>query len=238
MNEQNTSEYGYEINPVYSQTRHVEIDSELLFKNRIVSLFNGDAVADQMKIMDTQVIESLNEKKGNSIIITSPGSGEGKTLTAINLAISLSQKVDRTVLLVDADLRKPSIHKYLGIQAEKGLSDYLLGEAKIPDLLVNPGIAKLVLLPGGRPMPNSTVLLGSPRMKMLVDELKLKYSERIIIFDTPSLLNSADTLVFSSLADGIIMVVEAEKTPKGDIEKALSLLKDKSLIGTVLNKAM
>ena len=97
MNETNTSEYGYEINPVYSQTRHVKINRETLWSNRVVSLFNGNAVSDQLKIMDTQVLDSLTEKKGNSLIITSPGTGEGKTLTSINLAISLSQKVDRTV---------------------------------------------------------------------------------------------------------------------------------------------
>ncbi|MGD9160005.1 MAG: polysaccharide biosynthesis tyrosine autokinase [Desulfobacteraceae bacterium] len=237
MNETNTSEYGYEINPVYSRTRQESIDEETLRKNRIVSLFDGDIVSDQLKIIDTQVLNSLGEKNGNSIIVTSPGQGEGKTLTSINLAISLSQKIDRTVLLVDTDLRKPTIHNYMGIQTKKGLSDYLLGEAGIPDLLINPGIAKLVFLPGGRPISNSTVLLGSPKMKMLVDELKSKYPERIIIFDTPALLTSADTLVFSSLVDGILLVVEAEKTPKKDIEKAVSLLKDKPLIGTVFNKA-
>ena len=237
MNELNTNEYGQEINPVYTRTRKETVSRETLKKNRIVSLFYGDAIADQLKIMDTQVLESLNGKNGNSLIITSPGTGEGKTLTSINLAISLSQKIDRTVLLVDTDLRNPAVHKYMGIEAQKGLSDYLLGEAKIPELLINPGIAKLVLLPGGRPMSNSTVLLGSPKMKMLVDELKSKYPERIIIFDTPALLTSADTLVFSSLVDGILLVAEAEKTSKGDIEKAVSLLKDKPLIGTVFNKA-
>ena len=236
MNEANTSKYGYEINPVYSQTRQQSIDAETLKKNRIVSLMDGDIVSDQLKIMDTQVLNILNERKGNSLIITSPGAGEGKTFTAINLAISLSQKIDRTVLLVDADIRNPSVHKYMGIQAEKGLSDYLLGEADIPDLLINPGIAKLVLFPGGRPMSNSTVLLGAPRMKMLVDELKAKYPERIIIFDTPSLLTSADTLVFCPFVDSILLVVEAEKTSTADMKQAVSLLKDRPLIGTVYNK--
>ena len=135
-------------------------------------------------------------------------------------------------------MRKPTIHKYLGIQEEqKGLSDYLMGEARIPELLINPEIDKLVLLPGGRSVSNSTVLLGSPRMKMLVDELKSKYPERIIIFDTPPLLTSADTLVFCPFVDGILLVVEAEKTSAGDIKKAMSLLKDRNIIGTVFNNA-
>jgi non-specific protein-tyrosine kinase len=238
MNEKNKQEYGYAINPVYSQTRQEIIDLEALRKNRIVSLTDGDVISDQLKILDTQVINILQEKKGNSIIITSPGRGDGKTLTSINLAISLSQKIDKTVLLVDADLRNPSIHKYLGIETEKGLSNYIQGEAGIPELMINPGIAKLVVLPGGRPAANSTVLLGSPRMKMLIDEMKARYNERIIIFDTPSLLDSADALVFSSLVDGILLVIEAEKSSKRDIVKSITLLNDKPLIGTVYNKAM
>ncbi|MBN1905189.1 MAG: polysaccharide biosynthesis tyrosine autokinase [Deltaproteobacteria bacterium] len=238
MNEKNKQEYGYAINPVYSQTRKESIDLEALRKHRIVSLTDGDVISDQLKILDTQVINILQEKKGNSIIITSPGKGDGKTLTSINLAISLSQKIDKTVLLVDADLRNPSIHKYLGIERVKGLADYLLGTADIPELMINPGITKLVLLPGGMPVNNSTVLLGSPKMRMLVDEMKERYPERVIIFDTPSLLDSADALVFSSLVDGILLVVEAEKTTRRDIEKAISLMSDKPLIGTVYNKAM
>lgn len=229
---------GSEVNPVYCQTRTEMVDKNLLKRNRVVSFFNNGAIADQLKILDAQVLDKLNEINGNSLIITSPGSGEGKTLTSINLAVSFSQKVDKTVMLIDADLRAPSIHNVLGINVNKGLSDFLLGEAAIPELLINPGIAKMVFLPGGRPIENSTSLLGSPKMKMFVDEIKTKYQDRLIIFDSPSILSSADTLVFSSFVDGIILVAEAEKTTAKDIGKAVELLKDKPLIGTVFNKAL
>jgi protein-tyrosine kinase len=162
----------HDVNPVYSSTRRELTDREVLRRNKIIALIHEDSAVDQLKILYTQVLNRLEETGGNSLLVTSPGPKEGKTLTAINLAISLSQKIDRTVLLVDADLRSPSIHKYLGLHPLKGLSEYLLREAEIPELLINPDIAKLVFLPGGRPLPNSTELLASPRMKDLVQQMK------------------------------------------------------------------
>lgn len=227
----------YEVNPVYTKTRRQKINKETLRRNKVVSLFQDDPSVDQMKILYTQILNRLQERGGNSVLVTSPGHGEGKTLTAVNLAISMSLKVDLTVLLVDADLRTPSINGLLGFNALKGLSEYLLREAEIPELLVNPDIAKLVVLPGGRSLPNSTELLGSPRMKELVLGMKSRYPERIIIFDCPPLLTSADTMVFSPFVDGVVLVVEAEKTTSGDVEKAMELLRGKPFLGTVLNKA-
>jgi Mrp family chromosome partitioning ATPase len=125
----------------------------------------------------------------------------------------------------------------MGMPLFNGLSDYLLREAEIPELLVHPDIDKLVFLPSGRPLPNPSEHLGSPRMKELVREMKTRYPERLIIFDTPPLLSYADTLVFSAMVDGIVLVVEAEKTSTRDIEKTMDLLRDKPLIGTVYNKA-
>jgi non-specific protein-tyrosine kinase len=120
----------------------------------------------------------------------------------------------------------------------EGLSNYLLGQAEIPDLLINPGIERLVLLPAGRPLPNSAELLGSPRMVMLVNDIKRRYADdRIIIFDCSSLLSCADPLVLSRYVDGILMVVEEEKTTSVDIAKSMELLKDKPVFGTILNKA-
>ena len=189
-----------------------------------------------IKIMRTRILNLLEKTGGNSLLVTSPLPGEGKTLTAINLAISISHEIDRTTLLVDADLRSPMINKYFGIPEGKGLSDYLRGKADIPDLLINPGIEKLTILPGGSPIPNSSELLGAPRMESLVAEMKKRYPDRFLIFDSSSLLTTADPLVFSRYIDGILLVVEAEKTPKADIEKAREMLKDKPVLGTVFNK--
>jgi non-specific protein-tyrosine kinase len=224
------------INPTYHHTAIKQIDFDNLENNKIISICHGNAVADQLKILRTQILSQLKKLQGNSLLITSANPGEGRTVTAINLAITLSQQIDGTVLLVDADLRKPSIHTLLGFDAENGLSDYLRGKAQIADLLVNPGMHRLVVLPGGKAIPNSSEHLGSPRMEALINELKERYTDRFIIFDSPPLLASADSLVLSRFIDGILMVVEAEKTSKEDLKRAMELLQDKPVIGTVLNK--
>jgi len=226
-----------ELNPTYSQTKVVKVDPAVLKRNKVISLFHEEAVTDQMKILRTRVLDRMAEIRGNNLLVTSAGRGEGKTLTAINLAVSISHEIHSTVLLVDADLRIPSIHRYFGLEGNKGLSDYLLKREEIPDLLINPGIQKLVILPAGKPLPNSAELLGGARMESLVKEIKERYPDRFIIFDSPSLLRCADPLVSSRFTDGILMVVEAERTSMKDLERALRLIEHKPLIGTVFNKA-
>ncbi|HEU20504.1 MAG TPA: exopolysaccharide biosynthesis protein [Deltaproteobacteria bacterium] len=225
------------INPSYLQTKVCPIDFENLEKKRIISICHGNMVADRIKILRTQILNHLREAGGNTLLIASANSGEGRTVTAINLAIALSQQIDGTVLLVDSDLRNPSIHTLLGIDVTKGLSDYLRGKAEIPELLINPGIPRLVILPGGKPLVNSSELLGAPKMKLLVKEMKERYADRIIIFDSSPLLDSADSMVLSRFIDGILIVVEAEKTTKEDLKRTLELLKERPVIGTVFNKA-
>lgn len=222
--------------PVYFKTRKLPVDFQQLRQNRIIPICHGNAAADRIKILRTQVLSRMVEEGKNTLLITSANPGEGKTLTAINLAISISHELDRTTLLVDSDLRKPSIHSYFGFEADQGLSDYLKNGARLSDLLVSPGIEKLVILPGGKPVTNSAELLGSPRMESLVKEMKERYADRFIIFDSCSLLSYADPLVFSRFIDGILIVVEAEKTTKNDLKRTFEMLGDKPVIGTLLNK--
>ncbi|MBW1679928.1 MAG: AAA family ATPase [Deltaproteobacteria bacterium] len=227
----------HEINPVYQRTKVIQVDPSTLRKNKIVSLFPDNRMTDQIKILRTQILKRMKELSGNSLLVTSPGPGEGKTLTAVNLAVSISLELDRTVLLVDADLRTPSIHRYFGFKEDGGLSDHLVGGADIADLMVNPGIEKLTILPAGKALPNSSEHLGAPRMESLVKEMKERYSERFIIFDCSSLLTSADPISFSRFVDGVLLVVEAEKCTRKDLTRALELLRDRPLVGTVFNKA-
>lgn len=226
-----------DVNPVYQQTRIVKVEAAVFRNNKIISLFCDDETADQVKILRTQILKRVKALGGNSLLITSANPGEGKTLTAINLAVSIAQELDRTVLLVDANLRKPMIHRYMGLSADFGLSDHLTRQVGISECLVNPGIQKLTVLPGGRPINNSSEILGAPRTEALVKEMKARYPERFIIFDSASLLSSADPLVFSKFVDGVLLVVEAEKTSKRDLRRALNMLRDRPLVGTLLNKA-
>ena len=225
-----------EVKPSYKRTQVFEADYSFLKKNKITALFPQEAAADQIRFLRTRILKRMKEPEANSLLVTSANQGEGKTLMAINLAVSISQEIGRTVLLVDADLRKPSVHNYFGFEVKFGLTDYLLGKADIPDLLVNPGIEKLTIIPGGQPLPNSTELLGAPRMEALVKQLKGRYSDRFIIFDSSPVLTCADPIVFSNFIDRVILVVEAEKTSRKELTNALEFFKDKPVLGTVLNK--
>lgn len=228
----------------YSRTRVQTVDPAVLKQNKIISLFHDERMTDHMKTLRTQVLNSLEKVGGNSLLITSPNPGEGKTFMAINLGISIAQEMDHTVMIVDADLRKPAkghfnfSNDFFGIKPDMGLSDYLLGKAEIPDLLVNPGIDKLTILPAGLPMANSAEHLGSPRMEALVKEMRERYcDDRIVIFDSPALLTSADPMVFSRAMDGVLLVAEAERTTPDDINRCVELLSGCTIVGTVFNKA-
>jgi len=224
---------------VYTYTRTVELDKALLQDKRIISALEQSPYSDAYKILRTQVLQRLQEKGFNSLAVTSPGMNEGKTLTAINLAISLAMEVNYTVLLVDADLRNPGIHTQLGLDALNGLSDYLTQDKPLTELLIHPsGIPRLVVLPGGKPLINSAEMLNSPRMVRLVDELKSRYPSRIILFDLPPLLSAADTLAFSPYVDAALLVIEEGKTQADDVKHAMDLLQGTYLVGTVLNKSL
>jgi non-specific protein-tyrosine kinase len=151
--------------------------------------------------------------------------------------------MQRTVLIVDCDLKshtkkhKQFAQDFFGLEITKGLSDYLLGNAEIPDILLNPGIERLVIVPAGTTLPNSAELLSSPKMAALVDDFKNRYpSERIIIYDCSALLAHTDSLVMTKYVDGILLVVEEKRTTTEQINKAMELLKDKPVIGSIINK--
>lgn len=223
---------------LYTQTRQEHPPQNLLREQRVISSFETGAFTDAYKILSTQVLHKLRDNSWNAVAVTSPNTGEGKTLTAINLAISLAKEVNYTVLLVDANLRDPGVHRYFGLQPGPGLSDYLLHDAPFSDLLVNPeGIPRFVILPGGTPLSNSTEMLNSPKMARLVEELKTRYASRVVLFDVPPLLASADTLAFSSYVDAALLVIEEGRTAAQDARRAAELLANTRLIGTVLNKS-
>jgi len=219
-----------------TRTRTEKISYQSLEKFKVIYDCRLNPAADQVKILRTQMLQRLLPGGGNSVLITSPRPGEGKTTNAISLAISLAQEIERTVLLIDANLRNPTITDYFGLTRGKGLADYLLGKATIPEILINPGIDKLTLLPGGRPLATSSEVLGASRMEELVTEMKGRYPERILVFDGPDILTAADSLLFSKFVDGIVMVVEAESTTRSDIKLAIERIGKENLIGTILNK--
>ncbi len=223
----------------YTVTRTVPVDFELLARNRLIVSSELAPVAEEYKHLRTHILLNTKDGERNTLMFTGPRPDEGKTLTAINLAISISQEIDQTVLLVDADLRNPSVARIFGLQTDTGLVDYLKNGVPIPELLIHPqGLNKLVLLPGGRPAPDAAELVRSPQMTDLVQELKHCYPDRYVLFDLPPILTFADAMAFAPYVDGIILVVEANKTPREDIDRCLEMLKKFPVLGFVLNKTM
>lgn len=222
---------------VYTRTRQVSVVEEKLRENRVITGGDNEEFTQAFKILRTQVVHAMRDNNWNAIAITSPGDSDGKTVTAINLAIHLAAEVDRTVLLVDANLRQPELHSYFGLTAEQGLSDYLVDQVPLEGLLIHPGIERLVLLPGGRPLANSAEMLGSPMMEDLVNELKKRYPQRIVLFDLPPVLTASDALSFAPYVDATILVAAQGHTRHQDIERAAELLgSTTNLLGIVLNK--
>ena len=192
-------------------------------------------VAEEYRKLKTMVLKLTKKDFRNMLAVTSPLGGEGKSITSVNLAVMLAQEYGQTVLLIDADLRKPSLGRYLGIETEFGLGDCLADKVDAGKAMVKTGIPKLSFLSSGRGVPNPAELLSSYRMKEFIAELKNRYRERYVIIDTPPLLPFAETHSLALLVDGVIFVVkEGVATVKG-IADAFEMLKGTNVLGVVYN---
>lgn len=198
-------------------------------KTNVVEEFN--------KLRSSVIALTKGEKFLNTILVTSTVSEEGKSMTALNLAISLAKEQDHTVLLVDTDLRRPSVHKYLDINPEVGLVHCLRDNLPIEKALVKTGVGKLVVLPAGEAVKDPLDMLSSNRMKSIVVELKRRYPERYVIFDTPPALPFADAGVLSGFVDSTLFVVREGQANKNDVQKTLEEFKEHHLLGVVYNDA-
>jgi capsular exopolysaccharide synthesis family protein len=220
----------------YTYTRKVAVNMDRLRRQRLIVNGSDKNLWEAYKLLRTHILHRTKREHRNTLMLTGPLPNEGKSLTAINLAIAISQKVGQTVLLVDCDLRNPAIHRYLDLPSGPGLMDFLTSGYPIAECLVHPeGLADLVVLPAGSSTTTSAELLSSPRMLDLVRELKHFYPDRYVLFDLPPLLY-ADSLAFAPLVDGIILVVESGKTPREEILHSMDLLKEFPVLGFVLNK--
>lgn len=198
---------------------------------------NTPAAEEYRKLKSILVKLTKGEHFQNTLMVTSSVGSEGKSLTALNLAVSLAQEYDHTVLLVDADLRKPSIHQYIGLDPKVGLAECLLEGVDVGEAIVNTGIGKLSVLLHGKTIRNPAELFSSLRMKELVKELKHRYPDRYIIIDTPPVLPFAETRSISTLIDGIVFVVKEGAASLNDVSDAIAALKGTNLLGIVYNEA-
>ncbi|MFO1429906.1 MAG: exopolysaccharide biosynthesis protein [Candidatus Competibacteraceae bacterium] len=219
----------------YTETPEIALDPAVLGRNLVVTADGNDPVTSAYKVLRTRVLQRMTAGGWNVLAITSPGPGEGKTLTALNLAISLSKEVNHTVLLVEIDLRRPTLHQYLGHRHKLGLTDYLLRDVSLKSVMFNPGINRLVIIQAGSTVPNSSELLSLPRMVDLVREIKERYPSRLVLFDLPPLLLADDGLVFLPYVDAALLVVSQDRTTHEEVIRAKDFLSSTHVIGVVLN---
>lgn len=200
-------------------------------------------IADEFRIIKRPLIANATDKKrvpikhANLIMVTSSVAGEGKTFTAVNLAISLATELDRTVLLIDADVARPSLPGLLELPPSRGLLDALENkDTRLADVLLRTNIEKLSILPSGTPSVHATELLASEAMANLLEELSSRYSDRIVIFDSPPLLVTTESRVLAAQMGQVIFVVKAETTMQSDVKRALAAIESCPIKLMVLNQ--
>ena len=217
--------------------RKGSIDRDTMEKCRIFPAIGDRAALRGYKILRTRVLQRLAANDWRSIGITAPGAGEGKTVTAINLAIALAQDVNTRVFLVDMDLQHPSVAGYLGLSFDRGLSDYLNGTATFDDIVYDVGLDRISVVPNREALPNSSEHLGSPRVLELISALQSDSSRRIVLFDLPPLLLSDDVLTLAPKIDSVLLVVSEGLTNRKQVEDARQILQEMNLLGVMLNRS-
>ena len=216
-----------------------EVPERLKHQHMLVTLSDpaGHAAEEYRKLKES--IVNISRKKGfrNTLMITSSSVGEGKSVTSVNLAISLAQEMDFTVLLIDADLRRPTCHTLLNLENERGLSDFLLGATDVSSMICKTGIGKLSFMPAGKATSNPGELLASNRMVSLLEEVKHRYPDRFVLIDTPPALPFAETRSLSRMVDGAVLVIREGASSQKDIAETVEALRETTIYGTVLNQA-
>jgi len=226
-------------NPVsvhYAQTAVVSLDPAHLERHRVVSHQKTHPASWAFDVLRTQVLQKMDENGWRTLAITSPGVESGKTTVAINLAMSIAQQTQRTALLVDFDLRRPSVAKSLGLNRSLSLNDVLEGRVEIGEALVNPGIQRFVVLPTNRPVILASEALSSAKVGNLINELRDRYTDRVVIFDLPPVLAADDVMTVLPRIDCVLMVVGSGASTKSEIEEAMNRLSKANMLGLVLNK--
>lgn len=228
-----------------AESRRIVIDlARLAAAGFVTSDSERSQIAEEFRVIKRPVLQNVRGKTAgpidhaNLVMVTSALPGEGKTFTALNLALSLATELDHTVLLVDADVARPSVLEALGLPKSKGLLDVLTDRnLGLGDVLLKTNIDKLSILPAGTPHRKATELLASEAMGDLVAEMADRYSDRIIVFDSPPLLPTTEARVLATHMGQILMVVEADRTTQSSVKQALATVEACPIVLMVLNRA-
>jgi capsular exopolysaccharide synthesis family protein len=220
---------------VQSQPPDIEQFTVRLNPLLVAGLAPKSAAAEQYRGLRTRLAQTEGAHNLRIFLITSPQKGEGKSLTAANLALTMAQELQRNVALVEADLRKPSLQHLFGLPAGPGLADYLAGAAELTAVMKFLPDYHLTVIPAGTAPTNPAELLGSTAMRRMLDHLRTRFDR--VILDTPPILPLADVAVLAPMVDGTLLVVRAGFTPKPAIENALRAFDSSRLLGVVLNES-
>ena len=203
---------------------------------RLVSFLEpGSLAVESFKMLRAKILTRNLESRPRTLMVTSPQPMDGKTMVATNLAISIAQGINEYVLLVDCDLRRPSIDRMLGLNVHEGLAEYLEKGTSLGPYLLKTPLDKLTLLPAGKPSPTPFELLSSEKARRLVEELRGRYEDRYIIFDATPAEFTAETTFLASLVDGVLLVVRAGKTARDSVLEAIENLDRNKIVGMVFN---
>lgn len=232
--QQSVSEVGATATP--RVFRSLQLDPSVLARKQVYTHLSDGAAVRAYKILRTRVLQRMQSNQWHSLAISATAPGEGKTLTAINLSIALAQDASTSVFLVDLDLQRPQVAGYLGMRADKGVMDFLAGDAALEDICYNVGVDRLTVIPNLQTVENSSEFLAAPRMQELIEALAAERPRPIVVFDLPPLLASDDVLGFAPNADCMLLVVGEGVGARASLESAKETLADMNLLGVVLNR--
>ena len=211
------------------------VDDKWLYKNLVSLLDPQSYEAEQFKMLRNIILFPVAGVTPRSILITSALPGDGKSFVSANLAVSIAMNINKHVLLVDCDLRKPDLHRVFGFGDVPGLSDYLVEHRSLDSLLLKTTVEKLTLLPGGPIPSNPSELTSSERMSAMLEEVKHRYQDRLIVIDSPPPGLAAETSFLARQVDGILLVVKYGKTPREEVEDLKITLGSEKILGVVIN---
>ena len=219
------------------QYRPAPVDPQAMERNRVLLRVPDVGISRAYKILRTRVLHRLAANNWFKLGITGTAAGEGKSLTAVNLALALAQDVNTSVFLVDLDLQRPQLGAYLGMSYEHGLTDYLTGQVELDQIIYDIGVKRLAVVPNASSVENSSELLNSPRMGDFIAALESQIPRRIIVFDMPPLMVTDDVLAFAPRVDSFLLVVSQGQTARRTLANAKEVLSEVNLMGVVLNRS-
>lgn len=220
---------------VYTQTRVAPLGERQVHDARVIAA-TDDPRAGSFKVLRTQVLRGCRKNGWKTIGVVSLRHGAGKTFAATNLAVSISREPNQTVLLIDLDLHIPKVADTFGWKGDAGIIECIRGERTVADVIFNPGMERLVVLPGATREARGSELLASPAAKTLMKEVIERYDSRLIVCDLPPLTAADDTLVCMPFLDAVVLVIEAGRTTQAELQHATELIEGKPVAAVVLNK--